>query len=96
MGGARFHLVPFEDGAALVRRAYDLGINYFDMARSYWERPRRTGLRRRHPALPQAHLSHHQERGIAPARARRRNWSFPLKLMNTDYVDLWQMHGVNQ
>ena len=36
MGGARFHLIPFEEGTALVRRAYDLGINYFDMARSYW------------------------------------------------------------
>jgi aryl-alcohol dehydrogenase-like predicted oxidoreductase len=34
-GGARFHLVPFEEGKAVVRRAYDLGINYFDMARSY-------------------------------------------------------------
>lgn len=35
MGGARFHLYPFDEGAALVRRAYDLGINY--MARSYWD-----------------------------------------------------------
>src|SRR5512132_574958 len=36
-GGARFHLVSFEEGKAVVRRAYDLGINYFDMARSYSE-----------------------------------------------------------
>src|SRR5512140_2144763 len=34
-GGARFHLIPFEEGKAVVRRAYDLGINYFDMARGY-------------------------------------------------------------
>src|SRR5665647_3564220 len=37
MGGARFHLNAFDDGVALARRAYDLGINYFDMARSYWD-----------------------------------------------------------
>src|SRR5512141_2844292 len=36
-GGARFHLVPFEEGKAVVRRAYDLGINYFDMARGYFD-----------------------------------------------------------
>ena len=37
MGGARFHLISMEDGIAVVRRAYELGINYFDMARSYAE-----------------------------------------------------------
>src|ERR1017187_494225 len=36
-GGARFHLVPFDEGKAVVRRAYDLGINYFDMARGYFD-----------------------------------------------------------
>ena len=35
MGGARFHLISMEESIAVVRRAYDLGINYFDMARSY-------------------------------------------------------------
>lgn len=35
MGGARFHMVPMEEGIAVVRRAYDLGINYFDVARAY-------------------------------------------------------------
>jgi hypothetical protein len=35
MGGARFHMISKEDGVALVRRAYDLGVNFFDMARDY-------------------------------------------------------------
>ena len=35
MGGARFHLISMQEGIDVVRRAYDLGINYFDMARSY-------------------------------------------------------------
>ncbi len=34
-GGARMGMAPFEEVKAVVRRAYDLGINYFDMARSY-------------------------------------------------------------
>ena len=42
MGGARFHPIPFAERTALERRAYDLGINYFDMAC-------RRGLRRRYP-----------------------------------------------
>src|SRR5512133_76650 len=37
-GGARLALLrDYERGAAHVRHALDLGINYFDNARSYWD-----------------------------------------------------------
>src|SRR4051794_6929868 len=36
-GGARMDLHPtVEDAAAHVRSVYDLGLRYFDCARSYW------------------------------------------------------------
>src|SRR6266581_3789190 len=37
-GGARMDLHPdIQTAAAHVRRMYDLGITYFDCARSYWD-----------------------------------------------------------
>jgi uncharacterized protein len=35
--GGRFPLCTFEDAKAITLRAYDLGINYFDTARIYWD-----------------------------------------------------------
>ena len=35
--GGRFPMCTFEDAKAITRRAYDLGINYFDCARIYWD-----------------------------------------------------------
>jgi predicted oxidoreductase len=37
-GGARMDLHPdIQTAAAHVRRVYDLGVTYFDCARSYWD-----------------------------------------------------------
>jgi len=34
--GGRFPLCSYEDAKAITLRAYELGINYFDCARIYW------------------------------------------------------------
>ena len=34
--GGRFPLITREEARAIVRRAYDLGINYYDNAAGYW------------------------------------------------------------
>ena len=34
--GGRYPLISFEDAKAVTLRAYELGINYFDNAHSYW------------------------------------------------------------
>ncbi|MBI4893901.1 MAG: aldo/keto reductase [Acidobacteria bacterium] len=94
MGGARFHLIPFEDGVALVRRAYDLGLNYFDMARSYWEGHAEEvygaaiGPFRKNIFLT-------SKSGVRSRAGAMKELETSLRLMKTDYVDLWQIHGVN-
>src|SRR5437588_5878301 len=35
--GGRFPMISFEEAKAVTLRAYDLGINYFDTARIYWD-----------------------------------------------------------
>src|SRR5689334_9244084 len=34
--GGRLGMVTAEEAKAIIRRAYDLGLNYFDNARLYW------------------------------------------------------------
>ena len=34
--GGRFPMIPYEDAKAITWRAYELGVNYFDTARLYW------------------------------------------------------------
>ena len=93
MGGARFHLIPFDEGKALVRHAYDLGINYFDMARSYWNG--------RAEEVYGAVLPEFRKNVFITSKSNRRtrkeaeaDLDRSLKLMKTDYLDLWQVHGV--
>lgn len=94
MGGARFHLIPFDEGVALVRRAYDLGITYFDMARSYWNGRAEEvygaaiGTFRKNIFLT-------SKSGMRSRKEAEAELELSLKTMKTDYLDLWQMHGVN-
>ncbi len=95
MGGARFHLVPFDEGAALVRRAYDLGINYFDMARSYWNGRAEEVYGAAIPPF-RKNIFLTSKTGSRTRKQAEAELDLSLKVMKTDYVDLWQMHGVNE
>ena len=95
MGGARFHLVAFEEGKTLVQRAYDLGINYFDMARSYWDG--------RAEEVYGAVLPPFRKEVFITTKTTERTrkeamgeLELSLKRLRTDYVDLWQIHGVGE
>ena len=95
MGGARFHLASFDEGVSLVRRAYDLGINYFDMARSYWNgRAEEVYGAAIQPFRKDIFLT--TKTGMRTRKEAEAELDLSLKLMKTDYVDLWQMHGVNE
>ncbi len=94
MGGARFHLPPFDEGVALVRRAYDMGINYFDMARSYWNGRAEEVYGAAIPPF-RKNIFLTTKSGNRTRKGAEAELELSLKLMKTDYVDLWQMHGVN-
>jgi uncharacterized protein len=94
MGGARFHLIPFEEGVALARRAFELGINYFDMARSYWDGRAEEVYGAAIPSF-RKDVFLTTKSGQRSAREATKELETSLRLMKTDYVDLWQIHGVN-
>jgi len=79
----------------VVRRAYELGINFFDNARSYWD----------------GHSEEVFGEVLAPVRkeiflttkttARTRKGAeadleASLRALRTDYVDLWQIHALSE
>jgi predicted aldo/keto reductase-like oxidoreductase len=94
-GGARMDLHPdVQAAAAYVRRVYDLGVTYFDCARAYWdgrsEEAYGIGLQgiRQNVFL----TTKSQKR---TAKEAEQDLETSLRLLKTDYVDLWQVHVVH-
>jgi predicted aldo/keto reductase-like oxidoreductase len=93
-GGARMDLHPdIQTAAAHVRKVYDLGVTYFDCARGYWdgrsEEAYGIGLEgiRKNVFL----TTKTQKR---TAKEVEQELETSLRLLKTDYVDLWQVHAV--
>lgn len=93
-GGARLALLRTKEAARpQVRHAYELGLNYFDCAHAYWD----------------AHseevygdvLSDVRKNVFITTKSTKRtrkeaeaDLHSSLKNLKTDYVDLWQMHSI--
>ncbi len=93
-GGARMDLHPdIQTAAAYVRTVYELGITYFDCARLYWEGRSEEaygiGLEgvRKNVFLT-------TKTPKRTANDAERDLETSLRLLKTDYVDLWQMHTI--
>lgn len=93
-GGARMDLHPdVQSAAAHVRNVYELGINYFDCARSYWnglsEEAYGIGLQ---GVRKNVFLTTKTTKRTAQEAQQELDTS--LRLLKTDHVDLWQAHDV--
>ena len=93
--GGRFPLCDFEQAKAITRRAYELGLNYFDNAHAYWNG-------RSEEVYGEALKDVRKEVFLttkSQARTRKEaeaELELSLKRLKTDYVDLWQIHAVNE
>jgi predicted aldo/keto reductase-like oxidoreductase len=93
--GGRFPLITFEEAKAITLRAYDLGINYFDTSIDYWNGRSEEVYGAVLPPF-RKHIfltTKANERTRAGAEAELET---SLKRLRTDYVDLWQMHALNE
>ncbi len=82
--------VSKEDGAKLLRRAYDNGIDFFDTARAYTDSEEKIGLG----------LSDVRNHIKIATKTQAKNvetfWDHlhtSLKMMKTDYIDIYQLHN---
>jgi predicted aldo/keto reductase-like oxidoreductase len=92
--GGRFPMCGYEDAKAVTLRAYELGVNYFDNARIYWDGKSEEiygevlAPFRKHIFLTTK----------SPQRSRQgaeADLEKSLRALKTDYVDLWQIHQVS-
>ena len=93
-GGARMDLHPtVAEAAEHVRRMYDLGLTYFDCARSYWggksEEAYGIGLEgvRKNVFLTSKTTKRSR-------KETEQELETSLRTLKTDYLDIWQMHDV--
>ena len=91
--GGRFPLISFQEAVAVTRRAYELGINYFDNARVYWDG-------KSEEVYGEA-LKDVRKKVFITTKAVGRTKKEAedllhqsLRALKTDYVDLWQMHSL--
>jgi len=91
--GGRFPMCSFEDAKAITLRAYQLGVNYFDTARIYWNgRSEEVYGEVLPPFRKDIFLT-----TKSPQRTRKgaeEDLEKSLKALKTDHVDLWQIHQV--
>jgi predicted aldo/keto reductase-like oxidoreductase len=95
-GGARLALLRNKEAArAHVRHAYELGLNYFDCAHSYWDG--------HSEEVYGDVLSDVRQNVFLTTKCTRRSAKdaeaelhVSLKALKTDYLDLWQMHGIQE
>jgi len=93
-GGARMDLHPtVAEAADHVRRVYDLGLTYFDCARSYWggksEEAYGIGLKgvRKNVFLTSKTTKRTRQEA-------EQELATSLRMLQTDHLDIWQMHDV--
>lgn len=93
--GGRLEMVSFEQAKAVIRRAAELGVNYFDNAHLYWNG-------RSEQVYGEVLPPYRKNIFITTKSAERtragaeRNLEQSLRSMKTDYIDLWQIHQVSE
>jgi uncharacterized protein len=92
--GGRFPLCTFEEAKAVTLRAYELGVNYFDTARIYWDGKSEEVYGAVLPPFRKNIFLTTK----SPQRSRQgaeADLAASLRALKTDHVDLWQMHQVS-
>lgn len=91
-GGIPIQRDTEEEAIAIVKRCLDLGINYIDTANGYSTSEERIGKAvagRRHDVFIAT------KSGGRTREEVDKHLSLSLKRLQTDYIDLYQFHGVN-
>jgi predicted aldo/keto reductase-like oxidoreductase len=96
LGGYHLRVGGEENGVAMIHRAIDLGVNFFDSAAHYhngasdecYGKALEGGLRQKVFVMSKAQLRTRDE-----AMQQLEN---TLRRMKTDYLDLWQCHEVSR
>src|ERR1035438_1656823 len=93
--GGRFPLISFEEAKAITLRAYDLGINYFDNSADYWDGKSEEVYGAVLPPF-RKHVFLTTKANSRTRAGAEAELHLSLKRLRTDYVDLWQIHAIEE
>jgi aryl-alcohol dehydrogenase-like predicted oxidoreductase len=93
--GGRMATAGFDEAKAIVRRAVDLGVNYFDNARAYWNGRSEEVMGAVLPEFRKQVFIATKSASYSKAGAEA-DLEASLKALKTDYIDLWQIHQVSE
>jgi predicted aldo/keto reductase-like oxidoreductase len=93
--GGRFPLCTFEEAKAVTLRAYELGVNYFDNAHSYWDGRSEEVFGAVLPAF-RKEVFITTKSAMRTRKEAEAELHLSLKRLKTAYVDLWQIHAVGE
>jgi aryl-alcohol dehydrogenase-like predicted oxidoreductase len=92
MGGIPIQRPPLREAITVIQHTLNLGINFIDTALAYGDSENRFGKAiagRREEVI----IATKGGWGDKKTTAKHITWS--LQRLNTDYIDLWQFHGVS-
>ena len=93
--GGRFPLCGVEEAKAITLRAYELGVNYFDCARLYFNgKSEEVYGQVLKPFRKNIFLT--TKSALRTRKGAEEDLAKSLRALQTDYVDLWQIHQVSE
>ncbi len=92
--GGRFPMISYEDAKAVTLRAYELGINYFDTARIYWNGKSEEVYGEVLPPF-RKNIFLTTKSPVRDRKGAEQDLDRSLRALKTDHVDLWQIHQVS-
>lgn len=92
LGGIVLANLPQKEADAIARDAFERGINYFDVAPTYWDAEERMG-----PAIKpfRDKLFLACKTAKRDAKGAQEEFESSLRKLQTDYFDLYQLHGLS-
>lgn len=88
-------MITADEAKAIVWRAYELGLNYFDNARLYWNgRSEEIYGEVLQPVRKELFLT--TKSAVYSKEGALKDLHASLKALRTDYIDLWQIHQVGE
>src|SRR5229473_2545385 len=92
--GGRFPMIGFDEARAITLRAYELGINYFDCARIYWNGKSEEVYGEVLPPF-RKNIFLTTKSPVRDRKGAEQDLEKSLRALKTDHVDLWQIHQVS-
>ena len=92
-GGIPIQRLGTEAAAKVVRGVIDLGVNFLDTANGYTDSEEKIGIAIK--GIPREDLVIASKSGARDKKTFLEHVDLSLKRLGTDFIDLYQLHGVN-